>query len=746
MRQNVQVGVKPMRTIAVVLAASSLVVACSSGDDESSDARRSTPQHPNLQLISALEQFDSCDDVRAWAHDELAPRVGAYGFNGDAVLLDGAVPMDEELATTDADAAAESFGGSDDAARSNSADAATAPPAAPSAGEAAGASDAAPDHSGTNVQVEGVDEPDVVKTDGNRIVTVVDGKLHLVSAETSQVLDSVDLPQGMYDAQLLLSGDRVLAFSNEAIYSIMEDVGADTDARSRGFAPPSSTATTVVQVDIVDDKLQVSDSLVLDGMYVSARMVDDVARLVLHADPQLGLPLVTPAGDSEEAQAKATELNKQVVDEAAAEDFLPKWHSLKEDGSVAEEGELVSCDQAHAPNKFAGFGMVTVVSIDLSDGIRSGIASANGAGVMAGGQTVYASAEHLYVAAPEWVDWSMLSEDERADLQPDYGTDIHRFDITDPAKATYEMSGHVNGSLLNQFAMDELDGNLRVATTTGTPWAEGEQQSDNHVVVLAPNDGALTQIGGVSGLGRGETIQSVRFIGNVGYVVTFRQTDPLYTVDLSDPANPQVVGELHLLGYSAYLHPIGDGLLIGVGQDATEGGSRTGTQVALFDVHDPANPQRIAQTTIADASSTAEWDHHAFLWWSDSNLLALPVSIYPYETRQAPFEGLVGFTVDPAAASIAEIGRISHPAQVEDYEGEPIPIEPDAGGGTSSGSTGSGGIIEPMPPEGDVAPYSYTPPILRSLVIGDQLWTLSSFGLAHSDLGSLGNTTFVPFA
>src|SRR5690606_18016037 len=120
--------------------------------------------------------------------------------------------------------------------------------------------------------------------------------------------------------------------------------------------------------------------------------------------------------------------------------------------------------------------------------------------------------------------------------------DIHRFDITDPAATTYEMSGHVDGTLLNQFALDEHEGHLRVATTTGSPWDEGDGESESHVVVLAPGDGALEPVGRVSGLGRGETIHSVRFLGDVGYVVTFEQTDPLYTLDLSDPAAPAVTG------------------------------------------------------------------------------------------------------------------------------------------------------------------------------------------------------------
>jgi uncharacterized secreted protein with C-terminal beta-propeller domain len=321
------------------------------------------------------------------------------------------------------------------------------------------------------------------------------------------------------------------------------------------------------------------------------------------------------------------------------------------------------------------------------------------------------------------------------------GTDIHRFDISDPTRATYDMSGHVDGQLLDQFAMDEHDGHLRVATTTGEAWIErgGAGESESHVVVLAPRDGALTEVGRVSGLGRGETIQSVRFLGTVGYVVTFEQTDPLYTIDLSDPAAPRVAGELKILGYSAYLHPIGDGRLIGVGQDATEDGRQLGTQVALFDVRDPAAPTRVAQATLPNSSSGAEWDHHAFLWWPDAGLVAIPVSAFD----GTPFEGLVGYTVDVDGATITERGRIVHPTEVDvptGGPGKPVPLPTEPGTGTGAGVSGEPG------PEGVAPELSFPTPILRSLVIGDRLWTMSGAGLASSDLRTLESTTFVPFA
>ncbi len=153
--------------------------------------------------------------------------------------------------------------------------------------------------------------------------------------------------------------------------------------------------------------------------------------------------------------------------------------------------------------------------------------------------------------------------------------------------------------------------------------------SQSYVTVLADHGGVLAAVGQVSGLGAGQQIYSVRFIGDAGYVVTFRRVDPLYTIDLSSPTSPRVAGQLELEGYSAYLHPVAEGLLLGIGQEVGPENEPSGAQLELFDVSNPAAPRLKARATLGSGSSSqVQYDHHAFLFWPPTALAVLPLSIY----------------------------------------------------------------------------------------------------------------------
>lgn len=709
---------RAVHKIAAAVAVLALVAAGCSGDDNDSkpdaDGDSGEPvevEIPDLTLAAALTPFDSCDALLGWIKAEAGARVGPYGLGGSNYYYGNDVMVTEDA--LEAAPREEAFAGSEGDASSGLA--------------ATGGDEDGSSFSGTNVQVEGVDEPDIVKTNGTRIVTVARGELQLVDATVDPpvVLDSLALDdEWSYGSQLLLSGDRVLVLGQGSFRAMPVDAASS-------FVAPGLSGSTITEVSIAGDELNVVDEVTVEGGYISARMIGDVVRIVLHADPQQRLGFVYPSTEAGPAEDRSTAVNRDVIDDSTIEDWLPHWSRGDEDQGVA-----VDCAATHRPQNFSGFGLLSVLTVDLSDGLAAGLESRNATAIMASGETVYASANNLYVATQEYVDWENLSSTEQRTVNQDYGTAIHRFDITDPSRAAYDVSGRVDGYLLNQFSMDESDDILRVATTKGSPWSgtEGET-SESQVVTLTKSDGALTRIGEVGDLGRGETIHSVRFVGDTAYVVTFRQTDPLYTVDLSDPAAPRVVGELKILGYSAYLHPVAEGYLLGVGQDATEEGRTQGTQVALFDVRDPAAPTRVAVATIPNGSSEAEWDHHAFLWWPETGLSVIPVSSYNEGTSE---QAAVGFTVDVDAGTVAELGRITHPVLGEDGAVAPsgetgLPV-PD---GTS--------IDEPTasaPPDS----YVYTPPITRSFVIGDQLWTLSEAGLMRSDVATLAAGPFVAFA
>jgi uncharacterized secreted protein with C-terminal beta-propeller domain len=413
----------------------------------------------------------------------------------------------------------------------------------------------------------------------------------------------------------------------------------------------------MTEVDVSDPaKPTVLRTEDVDGYIVDARMTGRTARVVVGSYPEA-------VYDAPELRAKPA-------------GWLPTRTVRNVRTGHAVTGRI-GCRKVRRPAVFSGAGVLTVYTVDTTKGLPAVDVDA----IFTGGDTVYASPSSLYVATQRW-------EVERAN------TSIHRFDISDPDRTWYAASGMVPGTLLNQFSLSEDKGILRAASTVGVG-----PEAESKVTTLAHGGGRLVPRGQVGGLGRGERIYAVRFIGDVGYVVTFRQTDPLYTVDLSDPSHPRVRGELKIPGYSAYLHPVGDDLLLGVGQEANAEGRVQGLQLSLFDVSDLARPVRLQKAQIAErwSSSEVEWDHHAFLWWPATSLAVLPID-------SQGFRGAAGYRVQ-RAGGIAEIGRISHPA----------------------------------------GPGSWTPPVSRSVVVGDRLFTISDLGAEASGLEQLADRGWVAF-
>ncbi|MFM9059669.1 MAG: beta-propeller domain-containing protein, partial [Planctomycetaceae bacterium] len=318
-------------------------------------------------------------------------------------------------------------------------------------------------------------------------------------------------------------------------------------------------------------------------------------------------------------------------------------------------GELVVPGRTYLPVTPRDNSLLSVVSFDVTDAVPGPDSTTAVAGVT--GQ-VYASASSLFVWATNYGNWWDV-------LDQTWTTNIYMFDLGGDALPLVAL-GSVPGMAINQFALDETaDGFLRVATTSG--W--GDAASSGVFVLAVSAGGNLRTVGSVTGLAPGERIHSVRFIGDRGYVSTFRQVDPLFVIDLSRPTAPRVVGELKIPGFSSYLHPLDDGRLLGIGRDVDPvTGEVLGLQLSIFDVSIPANPRRTATYTFPGAGwsswSAALWDHHALSWFAKQGILAIPVQQGGWS--EAGSNGLVVFKVDPGRGGQAftNLGRIDHDDEV----------------------------------------------------------------------------------
>ena len=229
---------------------------------------------------------------------------------------------------------------------------------------------------------------------------------------------------------------------------------------------------------------------------------------------------------------------------------------------------------------------------------------------------------------------------------------IYKFNFDEDL--SYKAIGSVYGTALNQFSLSEHKDILRIATTEGFSW--GSTGTKNNLYTLKEADGLLKVEGLLSGLGKeGETIKSVRFMGNKAYLVTFKTTDPLYTIDLSNPKAPKKMGELQVDGYSAYLHPIGENQLLGIGQNSDENGRRTGVKIELFDISDFEHPSSQDSISLPENSySELEYNHKALAFRENDNLFAFPYQVY---NNQSP---LGGEEVDTMTTSVTMAPQVNN--------------------------------------------------------------------------------------
>lgn len=541
------------------IAGALLLTACSGGGG--ADRGFAGGEQPDAQEQVGYDDFGSCDALVSWTKTEMLKRVGPYGLEGSPWLY--------------------ARGGEGIAVE------------APMADIAASSDVKMPDTSVTNTQEVDVDEGDIVETDGRFVYSIVDNRLRSVDLDNATLLEEIDLPNG--DSQMILAGDRLVVVTSQW----------------------EATADTVVTTySVSNGKLTFESRKHLEGQQVSVRAVGDNIYVTIRSGIVERLNFVSPRDGTDDALKAAEKRNRQIVKDLTVDQILPRMFDEGELGGRGEIMAALDCSVIGHPDAFSGWGITWVARVSTTGDVEP----MGDIGILADSQNAYTSSNSLYVATTRWDDGV---DDKFVPTQPAPAyTDLHAFEL-DAATGifSYAGSGRVLGTLLNSYSMSEYEGVLRVATTS-YEYDFGKGQ-DNGVHTFRVEGGALVEIGAVRGLGRGEMIQGVRFDGPRGYVVTFRQVDPLYVLDLSDPAAPALVGELKVPGYSTYLKPIDGNRVIAVGMSGTDTGVITGVQVSVFDVSDPSDPQLVATSDIGEWSE-ATWDPHAFLWWSQTGQIVVP--------------------------------------------------------------------------------------------------------------------------
>ena len=577
------------KLFAALLSMGLLTLACS----DTSEVSQVELDPTDIQLVNRLIPFDDCESVLAHIKKEATERVGPYGldntgfpiwtFGPEGVLRSEIAVMDSAAVTMAVEESA-SYGSD--------------------SGSTSSGSSGNVEFTGTNVQELGVDEPDIIKTDGERILAINAGVLShfAVNGGNGSLTSQIPIGDDFYGNELFIHDDKAFLFANGGGYSILPEIEGGLEEEAGligGFYQPQ---TRIIEIDLSDPfNLQIASEMTINGNYLSARLVGSTIRMAVNSAPNQ-LEWVYPSNPGSEE--RATRFNKELIQETTIQDWVPSFQLATND--LTETGQLIPCDKLHKPNAFSGFDVLSVLSFDINSGLTSG----DGVAVLASGQTVYSSLDRFFIATTKWVDVD-ISEDDFPTWTESYTTDVHGFSISLDSPAEYVASGSVNGTLLNQFSMDEHDGYLRIVTTTGSPWSE-QNRSESQLIVMEEQGKSLVQVGQVGGLGKGESLYSVRLLDDVGFAVTFRQIDPFYVIDLSDPINPEVVGELKIPGFSTYLHPVDDNIVLGIGQNADDQGRVLGLKVSSFDVSDPSNPIETSTWVLDNANSVAEYDHRAF--------------------------------------------------------------------------------------------------------------------------------------
>ncbi|RFB15157.1 hypothetical protein DZB84_14755 [Bacillus sp. HNG] len=459
------------------------------------------------------------------------------------------------------------------------------------------------EHSETNTQVQGVDEADIVKTDGEYIYQLIDGKLNIIKvvpANVMQVIKTIPYSHSFSPNQMFLYEDKLVVIGYTFHDSTPEK---NQNQRSMIYPPRHFEATTAIVYDIKDPKNPEEIRRVeVEGNHVTSRRIDNYIYLVANHYPNYWI--------MEDTNEDEIDLRPRFSDSATSkESSLVPYEKIQYiPGSKETNFTLIAAFDLNAPDKEAS--------------ITSYLGSGN---------LMYMSKENIYIAVANYYAIPFREGDSDS---PD--TNVYKFTV-EGDKVEFHSSTEVPGTILNQFSMDEFNGTFRVATTKGDTWNNTKPSSNNLFIY----DENLKQIGSLSDLARGERIYSARFMGERIYIVTFKEVDPLFVIDASNPKAPKVLGELKIPGFSNYLHPYDENHVIGFGQDTkVVADNKTsnsepmvytdGVKISLFDIRDVNNPKEKFTEIIGGRGtySPLNYDHKALLFNKEKGIFAFPITVY----------------------------------------------------------------------------------------------------------------------
>ncbi|HSW45267.1 MAG TPA: beta-propeller domain-containing protein [Phycisphaerae bacterium] len=527
-------------------------------------------------------------------------------------------------------------------------------------------------YSSTNIQEVGVDESDIVKNNDQHIYWLRGSTIRVVAATPAEAMSEVakielDAPGD----SLYLRGNQLIAITRNWKYEIMDDGwgggtvdGGDTSdgggsgSSEPGGSPPSGTETVAktgramaaatmpwfdgseVVVTVIDVSTPASPAkqatLKFEGELATSRLIGNRLYLVTTTTPAIPVSSLT------------------AIESMTLEEWLPAYEVDRADGQT-QTGTIASWDSFYRPIAGDGYGITTAITIDLDNPS----ATFDSTAITADAGVIYASPQALYVTDTKY-DWE--SNGSRTD------TMVHKLAFTDSG-TDYVGSGLVPGRPLNQYSLGEYQNFLRIATTEEQFSPTTGANSTNSVYVLGENGTDLEVVGRVEDLGIGEQIYAARFIGPRGFVVTFKRIDPLFTLDLSDPTNPRVIGELKIPGYSDHIQLMDENHLLTIGKDAQDAGEWgawvQGVQLSIFDVSDLANPTLKHKEVIGGrgTNSEANYNPKAFNYFPARDALAFPIDLYGGDTAgpeygDYEFTGLMVYRAT-IENGFEELGRIS---------------------------------------------------------------------------------------